>query len=67
VLDWKRKIRSNVAGSGADRSRKRVSQNRAVVELDDEDQQDATRKTKLKFSSELEQLSLNHVESTDIL
>lgn len=37
------------------------------MELDDEDEQDATRETKLKFSSELEELSLNHVESTDIL
>ncbi len=31
-----------------------LKKNRVVVELDGEDEQDATRETKLKFSSELE-------------
>jgi len=48
------RIRSNVVGSEADRIRKRVSQNRVVVELDDEDEQNATRETELKISNELE-------------
>jgi hypothetical protein len=49
------RIRSNVVGSEADRTGKKVSQkNRFVVELDGEHEQDATRETKLKFSSELE-------------
>jgi hypothetical protein len=52
------RIRSNVVGSEADRIGKKVSQNRVVVELENEDQQDATREMKLKISSELEQLSL---------
>jgi len=52
------KIRSDVVGSEADRTGKRLSKNRVVVELDDEDEQDAARETELKFSSELEQLSL---------
>ena len=45
-------------GSRQNRKKSISKKNRAVAELDDEDEQDAARGTELKFRSELEPLSL---------
>ncbi|MGC1873186.1 MAG: hypothetical protein WA700_19685 [Acidobacteriaceae bacterium] len=67
MLDWKQEFGRTLSARKQTEPEKEYLKNRVVMELDDEDEQDATRETKLKFSSELEELSLNHVESTDIL
>jgi hypothetical protein len=67
VLDWKQEIGRELSAREQTELEKEYLKHRVVVELDGEDEQEATRETKLKFSSELDQLSFNHVESTDIL
>jgi hypothetical protein len=67
VLDWKQEFGRELSARKQTEPEKEYLKIASLLELDSEDEQDATREQKLKFSSELEQLSLNHVESTDIL